>query len=175
MYLISAYFDKQTNQRLQRLINRIAVETGNTFMTENHVPPHMTISSVEARGPEVLVPSVKSLPEVLQQGIVQFVSVGVFFPYVMYAAPVLNVYLQELIEQTYRVVAGLDEVTVSKYYRPMQMLPHVTLGKTLSKEQMKLAFDVVQNGFIPFEGRVTAIGLAKTNPHEDVVHFNLQI
>lgn len=174
MYLISAYFDDQTNKRLQRYIEKIAEKTGNTFMTQNQVPPHMTISSVEARNGEVLLPYIEQLENVLCQGKIQFVSVGMFLPYVMYVAPVLNAYLQKMVEQIYYSVCRAPEVSVSRFYQPMQWMPHVTLGKKLTKEQMQIAFEIMQEGFAPFEGMVTGIGLAKTNPHEDIFRMELK-
>ena len=35
MYLISAYFHQRTTKIIQKYIDRIARETGNTFMTQN--------------------------------------------------------------------------------------------------------------------------------------------
>ena len=35
MYLISAYFDEHVTKGLQRLIDNIAKETGNTYMIDN--------------------------------------------------------------------------------------------------------------------------------------------
>lgn len=174
MYLISAYFDEHTNKRINRYIGKLAEKTKNTFMTENQVPPHMTISSVEARNGELLIPYVEQLESVLVQGNIQFVSVGMFFPYVMYLAPVLNAYLQEMAEQVYHSVCNVPEVSVSRCYQPMQWMPHITLGKKLTKEQMRIAFEIMQEGFAPFEGRVTAVGLAKTNPHEDIFMIGLK-
>lgn len=174
MYLISAYFDEYTNRIINRYINQIAAKTGNPFMTENHVPPHLTISSLETRSGEVLLPYVEELRDRLIQGKIQFVSVGMFFPYVMYLAPVLNEYLQEMSGEVYAAVNGIPEVNVSRFYRPMQWLPHITLGKKLTKEQMQTAFRIMQEGFAPFEGTVTAIGLAKTNPHEDILRMELK-
>lgn len=171
MYLISVYFDEKTNKIFERYIDRIARQTGNLCMVSNHVPPHMTISSIEARGAEVIQPSFESLQGKLQSGTVQFVSVGQLLPYVFYATPVLNSYLQELSNQVYEAVRNIDGTAVSKYYRPLSWLPHVTLGKTLNKEQMQIAFQVMQESFSPFEGTVTEIGLAKVNPHEDLVRF----
>ena len=49
MYLVSVYFDDKSNKIISDYINKIAQKTGNTFMTDNHVPPHLTIMSVEAR------------------------------------------------------------------------------------------------------------------------------
>lgn len=174
MYLLSAYFDAHTNKTMNRYIGKIAEKTGNTFMTENQVPPHMTISSVEARNGELLIPYVKQLDNTLYQGRINFVSVGMFFPYVMYLTPVLNAYLQDMAEKVYRSVCDVPEVSVSRCYQPMQWFPHITMGKKLTKEQMRIAFAVMQEDFAPFEGQVTSIGLAKTNPHEDIWTMDLK-
>lgn len=174
MYLISAYFDDATNRNIERFIFKIAEKTGNTFMTENHVPPHITVSSLEARSTGILLPYVSKLESKILCGEIQFVSVGSFFPYVLYMAPVLNEYLQNLSETVYHAISGIADVSVSRYYRPMQWLPHITLGKTLTNEQMREAFAVMQEGFAPFTGKITAIGLAKVNPHEDVWRMELQ-
>ena len=45
---------------------------------------------------ELLIPHIEQLEDKLVRGKVQFVSVGMFFPYVMYLTPVLNGYLQQL-------------------------------------------------------------------------------
>lgn len=174
MYLISAYFDDTANRILQGYIDKIAAATGNTFMTQNHVPPHMTISSIEARKAEILVGPFESLQERIREGEIQFVSVGQLLPYVMYVTPVLNEYLQDLSKTIYEEIKDIPETQVSKYYQPMSWLPHVTLGKTLEKEQMRKAFEAMQESFVPFKARVTEIGLAKVNPHEDLSRFKLQ-
>lgn len=173
MYLISVYFDNTATKKMQTLINQIAAASGNHYMTEKQVPPHMTVSAIEARSVEVLIPAVKNLESRLYRGTVQFVTVGQLFPYILYTMPVLNAYLQGLTEQVYDAVSGIPETTVSRYYRPHSWLPHVTLGKTLSKEQMRQAFAVAQDKFIVFEAQVTELGLAKVNPHDDVLRFQL--
>ena len=53
MYLISAYFDENTNKILKHLQQRIADKTGNDFMIRNNVMPHLTISAIEARNVDV--------------------------------------------------------------------------------------------------------------------------
>ncbi|MDO4490100.1 MAG: hypothetical protein Q4B85_03390 [Lachnospiraceae bacterium] len=168
MYLISLYFDAHASGILQSYIDKIAKKTGNTFMTENRVPPHMTLSSIEARNPEVLLPAFHDLADSVTSGRIQVVSVGQLFPYVLYGTPVLNQYLLELSEKAYAAFSQIPETRISRYYRPLSWLPHITLGKTLEKEQMLQAFQVVQNSFQPFTATVTKIGLARVNPHEDL-------
>lgn len=131
LYLISVYFDEKSNKRLLHYVEKIAEQTGSTFMMDNHVSPHLTISSVEARDGALLIPYLERIQEHFTRGTIQFVSVGMFFPYVMYVTPVLNGYLQELSGRIYDAVCDIQEMRISKFYRPMQWLPHVTIGKTL--------------------------------------------
>lgn len=173
MYLVSVYFDNSAAKRIQTLIDQVAAASGNHYMTDKQVPPHLTLSAIEARSAEVLIPVMKKLEGRLQQGTVQFVTVGQLLPYVLYTMPVLNPYLQGLSEQIYDAVSIIPETTVSRYYRPHSWLPHVTLGKTLSREQMRQAFAVVQVKFSVFEAQVTELGLASVNPHDDVLRFPL--
>ena len=173
MYLISVYFDDKSNKIISNYINKIAQKTGNTFMTDNHVPPHLKIMSVEAREEKKLTEVMEQLERSLTKGQIQLVSVGVLLPYVLYAAPVLNLYLEDMIEQVHDMVKHIPEVRMSRYYQPMQWIPHITLGKKLSKEQMQEAFSVMQELFAPMEVTVAEIGLAKTNPHQDLIRVEL--
>lgn len=174
MYLISVYFDDKANRILSRHIDKIARRTGNLFMTEHRVPPHMTLLGIEARKAEVLVPAFESLSEALTRGQIQFISVGQLLPYVFYTTPVMNGYLRNLHEVVYNTFSDISETKVSRYYQPDNLFPHVTLAKTLDKVQMRLALEEMQNDFQPFSAAIEKIGLAKVNPHEDVVSFILK-
>ena len=117
MYLISVYFDDKSNKIISNYINKIAQKTGNTFMTDNHVPPHLTIMSVEAREEKKLTEVMEQLERSLTKGQIQLVSVGVLLPYVLYAAPVLNLYLEDMIEQVHGKAhsGGQNEPVLSAY------------------------------------------------------------
>jgi hypothetical protein len=133
----------------------------------------MTISSIEARSVEVLIEPFLQLHGKIRSGKIMIASVGQLLPYVFYTAPVWNEYLSMLSGQIYQQFGEISETSISKYYQPGSWLPHVTLAKTLTKEQMQLALQVMQDQFQVFEAAVTEIGLAKVNPHEDVERFRL--
>lgn len=201
MYLISVYFDDQANKILQRYIDEVAKATGNTFMIDHKVPPHMTISSIEAKSVDVLRPAFESLAEKLaftrtragnsslgnnvqgnanqsnsnlgESNKIQIVSVGQLLPYVLYATPVLNEMLQDLQEVVYDTFKDIEDTDISRFYQPYSWLPHITLGKKMDKEQMISAVKVMQEKFAPLEAIITKIGLAKVNPHEDVCVIEL--
>lgn len=174
MYLVSIYFDEKTNKRIQQYINKVAEKTGNTFMLDGNVPPHITISAFESQNEEMAIEKLECVVKKLQCGKLQWVSVGQFFPYVLYITPVLNEYLHEMSVILYDALLQVDGVKISPYYKPFQWLPHTTIGKTLSKEEIQVAFQVMRDSFGVFEGEVVKIGLAKPNPHRDIVSWELK-
>ena len=192
MYLISVYFDDESNRKLQQLINHVAEKTGNSFMSDNHVPPHMTVASIETKHEDEVLACLEQLVvegsfeigrceqktslrmactlDELEEKCeeVQWVSVGSFVPQVLYVQPVLNEYLHQMSCVLTEELGKIPETILSPYYQPFSWLPHCTIAKQLSKEQMLHGYEVLQNQFAPFSGRVTKIGIAKTNPHRDI-------
>lgn len=173
MYLVSIYFDEKTTSRMQGYITQVAKRSGNPFMIEKNVPPHLTISAFETRSEDQVISLFEETRDMFQSGEIIWCSVGAFFPYVLYLSPVLNTYLQELSEKVYKELLKIEDVKVHKCYRPMQWVPHATIGKKLSKEEMLAAFQVLQEQFGVFSSRVVRIGLAKTNPYEELWNFEL--
>ena len=173
MYLVSLYFDEKTEQKIQLFINQVADKTGNTFMTDGKVPPHITVCEFDTKKEEDAIKLLKNSMTSLRQIEVQFVSVGTFLPYVIYLAPVLDQELLNVSLATNLEISKIEDCSISKLYRPFQWMPHATIGKKLSPDEMRLAFEVLQNQFGPFKGTVTKIGLAKTNPYRDIAVFEL--
>lgn len=173
MYLISIYFDEKTDNHIRKLMKQVAEKTGNTFMLDNDVPPHITVAAIETRDENRAIAALESCVQQLRRGKLRFISVGAFFSQVIYLEPVLNEYLHGVVCAVNTAVKDLSETIVSPYYQPFSWLPHVTLAKQLSEEQMLTAFEILQKRFASFEGTVTRIGIAKTNPHRDLQVWEL--
>lgn len=168
-YLISAYFDRESNRTLSRYIREIARAAGNDFMVENMVPPHLTVSFFEAPDEESAKTIFREIQGDLKPGEILIPSAGAFFPNVIYAEAVQNAYLFELSNAVNEVLKRHDEVKVSRYYRHLSWIPHVTLGKTLDPGQMRAAFEYLQKHFSPLTVKAERFGLAKTNPHREIL------
>ena len=167
MYLITLYFDKKTTEELQRWIALVARETDNTFMTENHVPPHMTLCAFDAPDEE----TAKRLFEEMSlpvAGDVQLVSLGAFLPHVLYVGAVYCEYLHRLSLCVDSVLKRDTSVRIRQAYRPFSWIPHVTIGKQLTKVELNRAFAVLQERFHVIKGSVVRIGLSATNPYRDL-------
>lgn len=174
MYLVSAYFDDITEKRISGYMKQVRKTTGNTLMLDGNVPPHITIASfhteTESDAREIFFRGAESL----KNGNVSWVSIGAFLPDVIYIAPVLNEYLHRLSESYSKVINERQRTRIDGRYVPFSWFPHSTLAKRLSMEQLTSAFSVMQNQFAPFEGKVTKIGLSKTNPYVDIEVISLK-
>lgn len=174
MYLISIYFDELCDKKIRHLMNLVAKNTGNSTLLDDNVPPHITISAFETQDENAAILCLKKCSETLSADELQWVSVSTFFPYVIYLSPVLNEYLFDMSKLIYDNFSSLENVSINKYYQPFQWQPHTTVGRKLTEDEMRIAFETLQKHFVPFSGNVTKIGLAKTNPHKDIAIYELK-
>ena len=172
MYLISVYFDKKTEHRIQSYINDVAKESGNAFMNDNNVPPHITITAFETLEEKCVVEVLSNAISQIERNKIEWVTVGAF-PTVIFIQPVLNEYLHNMSSLIYESIENLSDTKISKYYKPFSWLPHATIEKQLSEDEMRKAFDVLQKSFGVFEGEVVRIELAKKNPYRVIASWEL--
>lgn len=173
MYLVSIYFDEKTDKHIRKLMKQVAEKTGNTFMNDNDIPPHITVAAMETRDEEKAISAIEEGLSNIEQGEVRFVSVGAFLPQVAYIEPVMNEYLYGLAVTLNEVLKDLPDTKISACYQPFSWLPHTTVGKQLSEEELRSAFEILQKHFVPITGKVVKIGIAKPNPHRDLKVWEL--
>lgn len=175
MYLISLYFDEQTEEILEKHMKKVAVETGNSYMREKSIPPHLTIAASKELDEQRFIELVDLQKDKWHQGMVEWVSVGAFMPHVLFLTPVLNEYLHELCVLFNQMFEQTGEEKMANTYQPFHWIPHTTVARKLSDEQMRKGFQVLQANFQPFSGMVTEIGLAKSNPYQDIKRWHLDV
>lgn len=174
MYLVSLYFDEKTNKKIQSYMECVAKSSGNSYMPDKKIPPHITLTAFESRADVACL--VEVLDKVISEqkpGLLHWVSVGAFFPKVLYLTPVLNEYLHNLSAHVCTELTSCNDTEIQFCYRPFGWLPHTTIGKTLSETQMRAAFEGVQKSFSPFEGTVVKVGLSKATPKEELKSWDL--
>lgn len=174
MYLVSLYFDDNTSRKIKSLINKAAAKSGNSFMIDGNVPPHITIASFQAHEESKVIELLDKKINDIKCGNITFASIGVFKSSVIYLAPVLNDYLHNLSVSINEGISSLKNVSISKYYLPFQWIPHATIGKKMDGEQLLSAFQELVKEFTIFNGKATSIGLSKTNPLKNIVLWNLE-
>lgn len=173
MYLVSLYFDPKTEKQIQSYIHDVAIMSGNAFMVDNRVPPHITVSAFDTLCEKDVVDALDIAISGVIQNKIEWVTVGTF-PTVIFIQPVLNEYLHNLSVTIYDEINSIRDTKVSKYYKPFSWLPHATIAKQLSEEEMRKAFDVLQKSFGTFEGEVVRIELAKKNPYRVIASWEMK-
>ncbi len=170
-YAVVFYFDNTTEQRIQTLITDVAICTGNSYMTDVGIPPHLTIGMYRSDDEERIKSEFERCADEITCGEVFWASIGIFNPHVLFLAPVLNEYLQRSCELVNRAMSQIADVGDFGHYMPYQWVPHTAIAVKLTPEQLKIGFDVVQQQFTPIGSRVERLILARCNPfHQLCVH-----
>lgn len=174
MYLVSIYFDEKTDKHIRGFIKQVAKKTGNTYMLDGNVPPHITIAAFEAQETEIVIKKLEQELQMFRKGKITWASVGIFLPYVIYLTPVLDQNLHNLSVAVNEVLKEIPDIKLRPNYQPFHWMPHTTIAKKLSPGEMRNAFEVLQNSFGMFSGEIVRIGLAKTNPYEELISWELK-
>lgn len=168
-YLISIYFDEETNEYMEKLIIRIAGKVGNESML--NIPPHITVGMITAGYEEDAISRLKMVAEKINEFELQLVSVGLFASKVVFLQPVLSRGLQELCDLVDMQFAEL--VHESSRYKPYGWVPHLTLAKNLSGNQQLEVIKLLQGEKISRKVKVKSIGLATTKPYNNVALWDI--
>lgn len=173
MYLVSLYFDERSSKKIQKLINRVSYKSGNNFMIEGCVPPHITIAAFQTDREEEIIKLLDKKIKSINSDSITWASIGVFKSSVIFLAPVLNEYLHNMSIDINAAIAEVENLKINKFYLPFQWMPHTTIAKKLNRDELILSFQELEKNFNIFNGIVTKIGLSKTNPYEDIKLWNL--
>lgn len=96
MYLVSLYFDKKSSNKIQGLINKVAYKSGNNFMIDGCVSPHITIAAFQTNKEEEVIRILDEKIKSIKSSEITWASIGVFKSSVIFLAPVLNEYLHNI-------------------------------------------------------------------------------
>lgn len=172
-YAIVLYFDKVSEEKIQTMIEEAARCSGNNYMINTKIPPHITISSITSNDEQMLLEKMEILVKGLRCGEVYWASMGVFNPYVLFLSPVLNEFLQKSCEFVNNELLSVAKAGDNGNYVPFSWVPHTAIACKLEHNELIKAFELLQNSFKPFGGMVNKVALAKCNPYKEIRTYNL--
>lgn len=79
----------------------------------------------------------------------------------------ISEHMETVAEVTGNGVSNIDDVKISKFYRPFQWLPHITIGKKMTAEEQTRGFGAVQSSFQIIKGKAVRVGLATAGPYDE--------
>lgn len=172
-YAVTLEFDKETENKIQQMIDEVARVTGCDYMKQSKIPPHVTVSALVSDNEAALLLEMESIAKTLNKGFVFFANIGVFNPLVIYLGPVMNEFLQDTCRTVNERLLKYAEVGSRGRYMPNQWVPHTAIAVKLTPDALKEAFAIVQEKFSAFGATAERIVLARAEPYEELKSWEL--
>ena len=172
-YAIVLYFDEDTNKKIGNMIERTAVLSGNNYMLDINIPPHVTLGCFFSDEQADLLERVESFAKDVTPFKVTFDSIGAFEPYVLFASPVKDECLTQLNALLHESLLNDYTPAENANYLPDRWMPHCSLAVRLDKEQFAKAQTIETEVALPFTAQTTKLALAKCNPYNEVAVWEI--
>jgi len=176
-YAVSFHFSQDVNEIIFNTMSSIAELTGNDFMIENKVPPHITIGAFhgtkdsEEHLMQIVEEFTKAQKSTIQSGAVSFTEVGNFNGKVLFLKPEKDAFLSETNKKLHEVVLPEFEAGENGYYVPEIWFPHTTLGTRLNQSQFGKAVELAGKISLPLEVKIKDIGVYQCSPFLELKRF----
>ena len=168
-YAIVLYFNKAMEDKINSFIYKIANETGNKYMVDNNIPPHITISLFKYDE------EIDTIINIVENNISKFIknkigiaSIGIFNPNVLFLSPMMNDYLIGSNKNINKIIKINDNVLLDKNYVGNQWIPHISLAVKLNKEELVDGIRTLTEYFEELEIETNRIGLVECNPYMNI-------
>ena len=174
-YAVSLHFSQKVNEIVISTLQAIADETGNRFIIENKIPPHITIGAFHAaREDELkLLQHVKEFARGQKAGSVQFSEVGDFNGKVLFLKPEKNRFLSKINKELHTLLLPQFEKAENGYYLPDIWFPHTTLATRLNQSQFSAAKEIAQKISLPLEAAIEELAVYQCSPFLELKKFGL--
>ena len=175
-YAVSLHFGREVNEIIYSAMNKIADQTGNRFMIENKVPPHITIGAFHAAKEDEgkLLGLVQGFARGQQAGTVQFCEVGNFNNKVLFLRPQKNSFLTKINAELHGLLLPEFSKAENGYYLPDIWFPHTTLATGLNSSQFEKALQIAGEITLPLEAAVGELAVYQCSPFAELQKYILK-
>jgi len=168
-YAVVLYFNKTAEDKINSLIFKIANKTGNKYMVDNNIPPHITISLFKYNEEiDTIINIVENNISKFNKNKIGIASIGIFNPNVLFLSPIMNDYLIESNKIISKIIDKNDNILLDKYYVGNQWTPHISLAVKLNKNELVDGIKTLIEYFEVLEIEANRIGLAECNPYKNI-------
>ncbi len=169
-YAILVYFDSTTEKKLLHWIDRLVAAGVSSAYQKTGMRPHLTLAEIDTPSYEAISACVAGLSEHLPDLSIKLASVG-FFPNeegVLYLAPIVD---EPLLEFHRTVNSALEPLSqaFSPLYLEENWVPHCTLALEMKAAEFCVAYQTLQELFVPLETKIKEISIVKCCPYQETL------
>lgn len=174
-YAVSLHFTPDVNDIITSAVKSIAEVTGNNFIIENKIPPHVTIGAFHAKKKDEakLIQIVEDFAQSQKTGIIRFTEIGNFNGKVLFLKPEKDGFLAQINADLHTVLLPEFEKAENGYYMPEIWFPHTTLATRLNQSQFEKAAKIAENIKLPLKTEITEIAVYQCSPFAELKRLSL--
>ena len=173
-YAIVLYMNDEQTAMVNGMIRELAPECGSDFCLG--IVPHVTISAIISDDEEAVKEEACKLSRLLTGGEIKIASIGVFNPFVLFLAPVVDSYLTESSRIANDTMLKVSEIGNKGRYIPNNWVPHMAVAMKMDKEGLYKGFKKLSEIFNPFTARIDKMALIKweeDDPYQELAVYEL--
>ena len=176
-YAVSLHFTPDVNNIITSAVKSIAEVTGNCFIIENKIPPHVTIGAFHATKADEakLIQMVEDFTKTQKAGTVQFTKIGNFNGKVLFLKPEKDGFLSQINAELHSVLLPEFEKAENGYYLPEIWFPHTTLATRLNQSQFEKALNITKSIKLPLETKTNEIAVYQCSPFAELKRYKLEV
>ena len=160
-------------------MREIAAATGNNYMLDNSVPPHLSLGLFHAE--EEKTGKMVKLFEQFAKGLkseggnlsLNFTGPDNFADKVIFLSVSRDEPLMKLNRDQHQLFLPHFEAGDNRNYLPENWVPHIALAVKLAGQQFEKGFEVAKNFPLPKSAKITSATLARCNPYNEIVKISL--
>ena len=174
-YAVTLYFDSHTNELIEGAMRDIAATTGNNYMLDNSVPPHLSLGLFHAEEEKAgeMVKLFEEFAESLKSNSaglsLNFNGANNFADKVIFLSVTRDEPLIKLNRDLHQLFLPHFEAGDNRNYLPENWVPHIALAVKLGGTQFEKGFEVAKSFPLPKSARITSATLARCNPYNEVM------
>ena len=175
-YAVSLHFSQEVNKIITSSVYSIAKTTGNRFIIENKIPPHMTIGAFHStkKNEPKLLQLVGEFSKNQKSGIIQFSEIGNFNNKVLFLKPEKDQFLSEINKKLHELILPKFEKGENGYYTPENWVPHTTLATRLNQKQHTEILNIASKIKLPLESNISEVAVYQCSPFAEMKRFDLK-
>ena len=174
-YAIVLYMNDEKTAMVNEMIKELAPECGSDYCIGT--VPHVTISSIISDDEEAVKEEARKLSQLLTRGEIKIASIGVFNPWVLFLAPIVDSYLIESSQIANETMLKVSEIGNKGSYIPNSWVPHMAVAMKMEIEGLYKAFEKLSEIFTPFCAEIDKMALIKweeDNPYQELAVYDLK-
>ena len=175
-YAVSLHFSTDASGIISQAVRDIAEATGNNFIIENKIPPHITIGAFHAAKKDEarLLQLTEEFARAQKAQDVHFTQIDNFKGKVLFLKGEKDFFLAQINRQLHSILLSEFEAGENGYYLPEIWCPHTTLATRLNQVQFAKALSIAGKLPLPLEAKACEIGFYQCSPFLELNRFVLK-